>query len=285
MARTSGGGGSGGAGGQTVRKFPFAYNTPSLDTEAALYTPTIGDILYDGWIEVDTAWNGTTPKGDIVIQGAIVGLFYNAAEPLDMTSADATVDTGMLSSGGSGPSLQATNNFSAGAPTRNVPAKFVTADPVCVVVSQDGTVTTQSTVLADSAPTSPLVVTAILHKNFVFTGTAGGGTPETFTLTNGTYTGIAQIVAAMRAATGSVSGEAFATLVNVTVDSTKILLTDIVDSGIAGNGDTITVGATDASAALGFTGNPDTFAGGTGGNPGSSTGAAILYLVTATPTT
>jgi hypothetical protein len=56
-------GGSGGA--PTVRKFSFAYNTPGLAAGYAFYTPTPGDLLLNAWFEILTAWNGTTPLGDI----------------------------------------------------------------------------------------------------------------------------------------------------------------------------------------------------------------------------
>jgi hypothetical protein len=29
-----------------------------------VYTPTIGDVLFDAWIEVRTPWDGTTPLCD-----------------------------------------------------------------------------------------------------------------------------------------------------------------------------------------------------------------------------
>lgn len=48
-----------------VRRFPFAFDTASLTTGAPLYTPTVNDILIDGWVEIVTAWDGTTPQGDV----------------------------------------------------------------------------------------------------------------------------------------------------------------------------------------------------------------------------
>jgi hypothetical protein len=277
MARTSGGTY---AGAMTVRKFPFAYNTPALDTGAALYTPTAGDIMYDAWIEVDTAWDGATPFGDIwILPSGSVG-FYNSTkstEAVNMLVGEVGQSQGITGNcvNGSATTYNAINGDVA-----ILPAKFVSTDPVCVIVSQDGTVTAQASVLAAGAPpVQPLVVVTGVNDTFTFTPGGGGGAPEVFTVAAGSYANIAAITAAMGAAIGALHGEAFSTLVTPSVSGASILLTMIVDSGIAGNGDTITPGATDVSAGLGLA-NPTTFAGGTGGDPGSSAGAGILYLVT-----
>jgi hypothetical protein len=86
------GGSSGGSSGGTRRtlKFPFAFDTPNLLTGAALYTPTVGDVLHDAWFEIDMAWDGTTPLGDF---GTFVGVGYGfmkylAVAQMDMTQAD-----------------------------------------------------------------------------------------------------------------------------------------------------------------------------------------------------
>ncbi len=155
-------GGGGAAGAAIVRKFAFAYNTPGILTGAALYTPTVGDILLDAWIEIDTAWDGTTPQGDF---GPFVnnsgGLLSNGPDfpgVCDMTQVDAAaLDAGLLSgatgsSGGGvrGPdfvqntiyslisvSLVSGNQNAPGA--RLMPLKWTVAHPIKVVVSQDGT--------------------------------------------------------------------------------------------------------------------------------------------------
>jgi hypothetical protein len=44
---------------------PIAYNAAGLATGYPIYTPTIGDILLDFWMIVDTVWDGTTPQGDV----------------------------------------------------------------------------------------------------------------------------------------------------------------------------------------------------------------------------
>ena len=290
----TGGGSSGSAAGTTiVRHFSFAHNTAGILTGHALYTPTIGDILYDAWVEVDTAWNGTTPLCDVgqflaVSYGFFAAFGANSPFAVDMSLADIVqTGTGLL--------VQGTNShltsdllqaqIGGTAPTqRFMPAKLTTADPIKVCVSQDGTNATVAAFLlaANAPPTIPLVVVTGVNDTFVWTGTAGGGSPETFTVAAGSKANLAAIVAAMGAATGSVSGEAFSTKATPTADATKILLTSVVDSGVGGNGDTVTAGSTDVLAGLGFD-SPSTFAGGTGGNPGSTVGAAILYLVTSTP--
>lgn len=118
-----------------MRKFPFAYNTPGILTGAALYTPTVGDILLDAWIEIDTAWDGTTPHGDFgTFVTSHTGIYGYGSTARDMTSAVANIDTGLeipsfqnvmmsylLSNGGDGGVV-----------------KFTTTDPIKVVVSQNG---------------------------------------------------------------------------------------------------------------------------------------------------
>ncbi len=156
----------GGAGNTIVRAFPFAFDTPNILTGAALYTPTVGDILLDAWVEIDTAWNGTTPKGDFgIFTDPLVGttgwLLSDLGTPLLMTDSDNTGNLGGLLIG---PSRQATSEGvdvldqytgvnlnvvpAATALTqakpllftqRVVPSKFFAAYPVQVVVSQDGT--------------------------------------------------------------------------------------------------------------------------------------------------
>lgn len=154
-----GGGGGGGAGTPVVRAFPFAFDDVGLDTGETLYTPTPGDILLDAWIEIDTAWDGTTPLGDYGNIWDISGegfctLISNLA--LDMTQSDdgapsilfgnlvsgfrslndlSTVVQSVTSNVGGGPLIPPTSL----AGSRYAPAKLLTDDPFQVVVSQDGT--------------------------------------------------------------------------------------------------------------------------------------------------
>jgi hypothetical protein len=139
--------GTSGAGSPVVRAFPFAYNTPSLLTGHAVYTPTIGDVLLDAWVEVRTAWNGTTPLCDF---GRFAGgRGWNAYDGFHGVRAMDQADdsnglVGMSVNGGPGDGrslLAAVNADPSGTwgTDRNLPASFITADPIKVVVSQDGT--------------------------------------------------------------------------------------------------------------------------------------------------
>lgn len=155
-----GSGGGGGANSPIVRAFPFAFNTPGILTGAALYTPTVGDILLDAWIEIDTAWNGTTPFGDVsllpghggsgafgTIAGPVpmnladislnqpLGLTGQVASDLVQVAAMGNVQSGLIVSGSS--LAFASNALNNG--FRYIPSKFVNSDPVVVWVSQDGT--------------------------------------------------------------------------------------------------------------------------------------------------
>lgn len=74
------------AGVSRVLKFPFTFDTPNLLTGAAVYTPTIGDLLMDAWITVTEAFDGTTPKGDLCSVGVSGGLFAQiGGAPVDLT--------------------------------------------------------------------------------------------------------------------------------------------------------------------------------------------------------
>lgn len=101
----AGGGGGGAAGAPTYRAFPFAFDTADLLTGHAVYTPTVGDLLIDAWIEIDTAWDGTTPFADIgsfVGSGVTQGLFRQLVGPVPLNEADADADTGFWGQVGDG---------------------------------------------------------------------------------------------------------------------------------------------------------------------------------------
>jgi hypothetical protein len=149
------GGGSQPGAARVLGPFPFTHATAGLAAGVAFYTPTIGDILLDGWIEVDTAFDGTTPKGDIgTFVGNTSGLFGNDTLPIDLTKADNQGGgTGVLLNDNIKQNALALAGAvtNAGVPEnyRVTPAKFTAANPLKVVVSQDGTaggVATGSTV-------------------------------------------------------------------------------------------------------------------------------------------
>lgn len=159
--------GASGQGSSVTHKAPITYNMAGILTGADLvfgdgYVPAVGDILENVWLEIDTAWNGMTPMGDVGfwVAGAMSGWFYDlASNALDMTKADADGGTGVLTGtqgsdlvgqatlyqvasfdevSGAGPALQQVTN-ATNQVARNAPAKFVKAAPIKIVVSQDGT--------------------------------------------------------------------------------------------------------------------------------------------------
>lgn len=129
-------------GDEVITKFNFAFNTPGLTTGLTVFTPTAGDILVDCWLEIDTAFNGTTPKvdvGDFV--SANTGWFAQAASALDATVADATATSGPLlvdqmTNSGHNSSLRAAGDTNS--KDRSLPGKFANANPVKLVLTQNG---------------------------------------------------------------------------------------------------------------------------------------------------
>lgn len=112
--------------------FPFAYNTPGLADGYAFYTPTIGDILLDAWVEIDTAWDGAAANGDLgTAVGASAGLLSANLAIFDVTSVDSD---GFYGEG----VLMGSCRHLAGGSDRTTPARFVAANPLKVWVSQDG---------------------------------------------------------------------------------------------------------------------------------------------------
>lgn len=136
-------GGGAVAGTPVVRAFAFAYNTANILTGHAVYTPTIGDVLLEAWVEIVTAWDGTTPTGDVGPflagdnhNGYLDSMGYG---PIDMSAADTPraglrVQTGLHRSDVR-QSIFSNNSSDGG---RNMPASFATADPIKVCVSQNG---------------------------------------------------------------------------------------------------------------------------------------------------
>jgi len=124
-----------------VRKFPFAFNTPNLLTGVEIYTPTVGDILLDAWLQIDTSWDGTSPMFDFgSFVGGNPGFYGGGNVPMN-------VGSGQDSDPGTGFKIGHANNdlliqdVPGLANQRIVPGIFTTADPLKVVVSQNGTPT------------------------------------------------------------------------------------------------------------------------------------------------
>lgn len=119
---------------------------------------------------------------------------------------------------------------------------------------------TPATVLADSPPSLPLTVVTGVNDQFDLQYWQ----LETFTMAPGTYTTATQVVNAMAAAVGSVNGFLFSDYVTPSNSAGSILLT-MISSGDQENANTIAFGPNDVAAALGFTLNPNSFAGGANG--------------------
>lgn len=139
-----------------VYGFHFAYNTPNLLTGAFLYQPALGDVMIEAWVEIDTAWNGTTPKLDVgtfsygdttgwwATQGSAVPLLASRA---DGGQLDEIFNTQTYSSPTVTPSsrLSDITNFSMttlNARQRRLPASvYDDTQSIKVCVSQDGSTT------------------------------------------------------------------------------------------------------------------------------------------------
>jgi len=128
---------------------------------------------------------------------------------------------------------------------------------------------TAATVTGDAPPTLPLTVVTGVNDQFVLD--IGDSFSETFTMAPGTLTTVDQAVAAMAAATGSIGGELFSSRVTPSNAAGSILLTTVVTGSFA-NTFLLALGTQDVAAALGFTANPDVFAGATNAPTDGGTG-------------
>lgn len=140
-----------------------------------------------------------------------------------------------------------------------------------------GTTPANLTSAFSPTPAGFAIIAAGVNDTFDFTD-PGGGTPEVFTIAPGTYYSWAAIATAIEDATGSVSGEPFSTYCNVTTNSITFTFT-LVTGGSAGNGVTITDGATTALPVMGLY-SPSTFMGGADtGNLYASLGVFMIEEV------
>lgn len=82
-----------------ILSYPFTYQTAGLASGATIYTPAVGDVIYDIGVVITTAFNGTTPKLDVgTFNGGNNGLFDElATAPVDGTKvyADVTNNAGL----------------------------------------------------------------------------------------------------------------------------------------------------------------------------------------------
>jgi hypothetical protein len=128
-------------GSPVTRKFTLAYNSTALTTGHALFTPAIGDVLLDVWVVVTTAWNATALLS--------VGTFVNgAAEGLPSWHPNLEIEDssnfgdGVLFSPGGNDSLFG---------ELGLRFKFTAANPLRIVVTQDGNVNGAASTATDGA--------------------------------------------------------------------------------------------------------------------------------------
>lgn len=129
-----------------IRPFSFAYNTANLTSGVTVYTPTVGDLLLDAWVEVDTAWNGSNPNFDFgTFTTNTSGLFANTSSIINLSNADETINNnaGLLTGNGQTDLMQrviSAATVSGGGFTRVLPLKFTANNPIKIVVSQNGAI-------------------------------------------------------------------------------------------------------------------------------------------------
>lgn len=292
-----------------IHQMPFSFDTPGLAAGISLpfadgYQPLQGDLLCDAWISIDTAWDGTTPQGDIstdfpgiqyYIDLSTDGFFKSLGlSAIDMTQADtnATFNPGWFSQPLGTPNsslLQALAAANGAANARVLPASYLVqagaADqPFGVMVSSTGVPEARAQITGDTAPNNPVIVVTGVNDEFVYTPLSTG-IPETFTVAAGSYDPSSdQCLVALRTAIGSTSGEQFGTICYIADNgSAAPMRLIVIETGLGHNGDTLSFGVNDCAADFGFTGNPDTFAGATNLDPGATQGSGSLFIVTASP--
>jgi hypothetical protein len=245
--------------------------TPGLASGVVAYQPNPGEILRDAWLEVVTAWNASPACADVgTFVGSPKGLYGLAAggAPVDVTAPDVLAggSAGDVLVGGTESDLAVRCAIAAASPAaalRMAPARFTGPAPLLAVVSKDGTNgggETPAAATAGSAPTIPAAIAArvtatnpptipapvpayVVASAPARVGEVGEGN-ETFqfgpagsevlyTVAAGTYATLADLEAAMLAATGG-SGT-FGDFVTLADDGATITATAKAGSG-ADNG-------------------------------------------------
>lgn len=161
--------------GMTVVRGPFTFThaTANLNAGVAVYTPTVGDVLLDAWIEIDTEWNALSVFDFGTFNGGNSGVFAAVSQggvtlPGLNTGADGAIpdNAGLLGANIGGATLAGAWGLSyytidAGG-IAHWQIKFTAANPLLVVVSQNGAKGgTASTATAGSS--SLYLVTATPH--------------------------------------------------------------------------------------------------------------------------
>lgn len=123
----------GGGGGVTVVKFDFSFNTPGLAQGIDIYTPEVGDVLYNLWFDVRTPFDGTTPKADAAVAALTYGLVGSVSAAYNLAGSPGETN-GIANDNRSG---QASLIGLAGT-NRIAPGRFITTDPLKLFANQDG---------------------------------------------------------------------------------------------------------------------------------------------------
>lgn len=119
-------------------EIPIAFNSAGLLTgDKPLYTPAVGDLLIDLWVEITQSWNGTTPKLDVgTFVESDLGLFSQVSGAVDLTVTEDIADVGEGYAWN--PSVPALSGSGISIGYRAVPGKFTAVNPLKVCVSTTG---------------------------------------------------------------------------------------------------------------------------------------------------
>lgn len=134
------GGGSTAGAARVLGPFPFAYNTAGLNDGIELWTPSVGDVLLDAWIHVTTAFDGTTPQGDIGWGDAAIGIFNTVGNgTAALTPAVSTVNSQIQNQADVAASISSSIATSyAGSTVAVWRFVFVGSEPLLFWASQNG---------------------------------------------------------------------------------------------------------------------------------------------------
>lgn len=263
-------------GGVSVSKVAFDYSESGLDLGISFYGPQSGELLLDAWIEVDTAFDGTTPTGDIGTTFPGGSGFFGVAsgKQVDLTKADVFDLTGTLLSNNNQWSLAGAVIYEDCYRTP-IPGRFLTTDALRLVVSIDGKLPGAESTLSVTPPAFPFTIVAGVSDNLAFVGAPrGGAAPIQLVLPPGVMADIDAATAALQTAFTNA-----AVPVLCTNDGTSIHIT-YLSGGAINNGNLLGPGVNDAGAFYGV-GDSLAFGLGTGGATGATQGSGIVYVVTA----
>ncbi len=129
---------SGGSQTTNLIRVPFSFDTSSLNVGVDVYAFAAGEYLLQAWIEVITAWDGTTPKGDFGFpDSSPLGILggQSAVAPMDVQWQEVIGGTGALYIADA---VQGYFPAAAQVGSTNAPLRFTTPQTLQVWVSRDG---------------------------------------------------------------------------------------------------------------------------------------------------